>query len=141
MFCVRVGNGEQPASDAEFFVLLGNVPRVQTEIPADGVHLVGLEMDTELFKFVQIGASGKFVFALFKGADVLFLGSVVFVLDVADNDFQQVFDVARPDVPPYSSTTMARWFLRLRNSCNSSLAILVSGTKKGWLMMLSTGEV
>ena len=37
-----------------------------------------------------------------------------------------------PEVPPNSSTTMARWVFRFWNSLSKRLIFINSGTKKGW---------
>ena len=56
---------------------------------------------------------------------------VELVADLADELLEQILEQTRPAVPPYSSTTIARWSFLAWNSRSSASARLDSGTKYG----------
>ena len=62
------------------------------QVAADGVHFVGAEVHAQFFKIFQQGTAREFIDMGPQGTDVFLAGSVVFVLDVAHDLFQQVFD-------------------------------------------------
>ena len=92
LFGVGCGDGEYPAADAEFFVLLRDMACIDAQVAADGIHLVGFELDAYLVEFLELGTAGKFEAPLVEGADIGFLGGVVLVVDIADDDFEQILD-------------------------------------------------
>lgn len=74
---------EPPAAALENFSLLGNMPGFKAQVAADGIHLVSLQIDAEFFQILKVGATGQRIARIPERMDILFLGRVVLVFDVA----------------------------------------------------------
>ena len=74
---------EPPAAALENFSLLRNMPGFKAQVAADGIHLVSLQIDAEFFQILKVGAAGQRITRIPERMDILFLGRVVLVFDVA----------------------------------------------------------
>ena len=70
----------------------GHMTGLHAQVTADGVHLVGFDVHAQFLQILEEGAPGEFVDPRFDFANVLLPGGIVFVLDVAHDLFQQIFD-------------------------------------------------
>ena len=62
------------------------------EIPAYGVHVLGVDVNAEFLEFLEIGSARELVFVIAEVADVLLGRLVVLILDVADDFLEHVLD-------------------------------------------------
>ena len=83
---------EPPAAALENFSLLGNMPGFKAQVAADGIHLVSFQLDAEFFQILKVGAAGQRITRIPERMDILFLGRVVLVFDVAHDLLKDVLD-------------------------------------------------
>ena len=100
------------------------------QVAADGLEALAFDVDLhQVGHLFDVDAAAEHGTCRWPSSTIALDLDVVLVADLADDLFEQIFDVTRPAVPPYSSTTIAicsrlRW-----NSFSSSGTRLVSGTK------------
>ena len=98
------------------------------EIPAYGVHVLGVDVNAEFLEFLEIGSARELVFVIAEVADVLLGRLVVLILDVADDFLEYVLD----------GDKAARAAVLIESY--GDVLVFVSGTKKGSRMIEETGD-
>ena len=92
LFGVGFVHDEPPAAALKNFSLFWNMPGFKAQVAADGIHLVSFQLDAEFFQILKVGAAGQRITRIPKRMDILFLGRIVLILNVAHDLLKDVLD-------------------------------------------------